>query len=78
MTRDDASPAPATANPEEIKSLRRLLEYAQLVAGELDLALAERLIGAAVLSLTDTAGRSGIDSTTDRLPADWQPPGRIH
>ena len=77
MTRGDASPKPPAADPDEIKSLRRLLEYARLVAGDLDLALAERLIGAAVLSLTDSAGRSGIDSTTDCLP-DWQPPGRIH
>ena len=60
MTIDDDPPpdadAPAALS-EEAGSLRRMLEYAQLIARDLKLATAERLIGAALLSVNE-AGQS--------------------
>ena len=60
MTIDDdqtsAADAPA-ASSGEADSLRRMLEYAQLIARDLALPTTERLIGAALLSLRE-AGQS--------------------
>lgn len=65
MSRDDDTPEKA-----DVESLRRLLEYAQLAAGELDLGLAERLIGAALLALGETAETRHVDAVPDLVTPD--------
>ena len=68
MSRHDDTPEKA-----DVRSLRRLLEYAQLAAGELELGLAERLIGAALLALGETAETHRIEAVSDHAT-----PDRIH
>lgn len=53
MSSEHDIPSVLTGDATEAQALRRMLEYAQLIAGELKLPTTERLIGAALLSLND-------------------------
>jgi hypothetical protein len=70
MSDGDDMPSVLTENGDEAEALRRMLEYAQLIAGELKLTTAERLIGAALLSLNDAREAPPADAATDRLTPD--------
>lgn len=65
MNRDDDAP-----DNTDVESLRRLLEFAQLAAGELDLGLAERLIGAALLALGETEEAPHVEPASDHVTPD--------